>query len=51
MLNIFCCDCFSVEPLQRTTLRADGALLRFELLSVRGLTTIFLVGVMNIEDL
>jgi hypothetical protein len=32
MLNIFCCDYFSVEPLQRTTFRADGALLYFELL-------------------
>ena len=31
MLSIFCCDYFSVEPLQRTALRADGALLLFEL--------------------
>jgi len=53
MLNIFCCDYFSAEPLQRTSLRADGALLHFELLYsfASGLITIFLVGVLSIEDL
>jgi len=51
MLNIFCFDYSSVEPLERTALRAEGALLYFELLFVRGLKNVFLVGGMSSEDL